>query len=137
MLDQLIDERAIVAFADKYGFLVSKRLIDAEISQIPGTKGLNGEFSEQAYLQFLSQQQLTDAAVRQYVSADLLQRLMLTPVATDVRVPVGHGDALCVDAAGSSRRRGRDRPDDRLLGRPQADRRGPAELLFRQPRAAT
>ncbi len=89
LLDQLIDERAIVAFADKYGFLVSKRLIDAEISQIPGTKGLNGEFSDQAYRQFLSQQQLTDAVVRQYVSADLLKRLMLTPVATNVRVPVG------------------------------------------------
>jgi peptidyl-prolyl cis-trans isomerase D len=53
-------------------FLVSKRLVDAEISQLPGTKGLNGEFSEQAYRQFLSQQQLTDATVRELVSANLL-----------------------------------------------------------------
>jgi peptidyl-prolyl cis-trans isomerase D len=89
LLDQLINERAVLAFADKYGFLVSKRLVDAEISQLPGTKGLNGEFSEQAYRQFLSQQQLTDATVRELVSANLLQRLMLTPVATDVRIPVG------------------------------------------------
>ena len=89
LLDQLINERAILAFADKYGFLVSKPLIDADISQIPGTKGLNGEFSQQAYLQFLSQQQLTDAQVREVISANLLQRLMLTPIATDIRVAVG------------------------------------------------
>jgi peptidyl-prolyl cis-trans isomerase D len=89
LLDQLIDERAMVAFADKYGFRVSKRLIDAEISQIPGARGLNGEFSQQAYLQFLSQQQLTDPQLRQYITASLLQRLMLTPIATDIRMPIG------------------------------------------------
>ena len=89
LLDQLIDERAMVAFADKYGFRISKRLVDAEISQIPGAKGLNGEFSQQAYLQFLSQQQLTDPLVRQYITASLLQRLMLTPIATDIRMPIG------------------------------------------------
>jgi peptidyl-prolyl cis-trans isomerase D len=89
LLDQLIDERALVAFADKYGFRISKRLVDAEISQIPGAKGLNGEFSQQAYLQFLSQQQLTDPLVRQYITASLLQRLMLTPIATDIRIPIG------------------------------------------------
>ncbi|HEX6741543.1 MAG TPA: SurA N-terminal domain-containing protein, partial [Sphingomicrobium sp.] len=32
LLQQMIDQRAITAFADKYGFLISKRLIDAEIS---------------------------------------------------------------------------------------------------------
>jgi peptidyl-prolyl cis-trans isomerase D len=89
LLDELIDERAMVAFADKYGFKVSKRLVDAEISQLPGAKGLNGEFSQQAYMQFLSQQQLTDPQLRQYITATLLQRLMLTPIATDIRVPIG------------------------------------------------
>ena len=42
-----------IAFADKYSFPLSKRLIDAEIAQLPQTKGLNGKFSEQAYQQFL------------------------------------------------------------------------------------
>ena len=49
ILDALVDQRTLMAFADKYGFPLSKRLIDAEIAQIPGTKGLNGQFSEQAY----------------------------------------------------------------------------------------
>jgi peptidyl-prolyl cis-trans isomerase D len=89
LLGQLIDERALIAFAKKYGFIVSKRLIDAEIAQIPGTQGLTGEFSDQGYAQFLAQQHLTDPQVRELISANLLQRLMLTPVATNVRVPVG------------------------------------------------
>ena len=56
VLDALLEERTLLAFADKYNFPLSKRLIDAEIAQIPQTKGLNGEFSEQPYHQFLAQQ---------------------------------------------------------------------------------
>lgn len=89
LLDGLLQQRAMIAFANKYGFHISKRLIDAEIAQIPSTKGLNGQFSEQAYQQFLSQQRLTDAEVRLILKGGLLQRLMLTPVATNARIPVG------------------------------------------------
>ncbi|MFL6720969.1 MAG: peptidyl-prolyl cis-trans isomerase [Sphingomonas sp.] len=89
ILDSLLDERSLMAFADKYGFPLSKRLLDAEIAQIPGTKGLNGQFSEQAYHAFLTQQRLTDEQVRRILSGGLLQRLLLTPVATTARVPVG------------------------------------------------
>jgi peptidyl-prolyl cis-trans isomerase D len=89
ILGALIDERTLIAFADKFGFHLSKRLIDAEIAQIPGTKGLNGQFSEQAYQGFLAQQRLSDAEVRQVIAGGLLQRLLLTPVATNARVSVG------------------------------------------------
>src|SRR5690348_921545 len=41
LLSQLIDERSLIAFGDKFGFRLSKRLIDAEIARIPGAKGLN------------------------------------------------------------------------------------------------
>jgi peptidyl-prolyl cis-trans isomerase D len=64
-------------------------MIDAEIAQIPGTKGLNGQFSEQAYRAFLAQQRLTDGQVRQILAGGLLQRLLLTPIATNARVPIG------------------------------------------------
>jgi len=89
LLDSLLDQRALIAFGDKYGFRLSKRLIDAEIAQIPQTKGLNGQFSEQSYQAFLVQQRLTDAQVRQILTAGLAQRLLLTPIATNARVPVG------------------------------------------------
>ena len=64
LLGALLDQKALMAFADKYSFHLSKRLIDAEISQIPAAKGLNGQFNEQAYQQFLQTQHLTDPQVR-------------------------------------------------------------------------
>ena len=89
VLDALIDQSSLLAFADKYQFPLSKRLIDGEIAQIPGTKGLNGQFSDQAYRSFLAQQRLTDAEVRQIISGDLLQRLLVTPVVANARVSIG------------------------------------------------
>ena len=89
ILSALIDQGAVIAFANKYGFHLSKRLIDAEIAQIPQTRGLNGQFDEQRYQAFLAQQRLTDAEVRQIIAGSMLQRLLVTPVATNARVSVG------------------------------------------------
>jgi len=91
MLGELIDVKTLLAFADKFKFPLSKRLVDAEIAQIPSAKGLNGQFSEQAYQSFLAQQRLTDAQVRQILAGGLLQRLILTPVASNARAAVGMG----------------------------------------------
>jgi peptidyl-prolyl cis-trans isomerase D len=89
LVSELIDTKTLVAFADKFRFPLSKRLVDAEIAQIPQTKGLNGQFSEQAYQQLLNQQRLTDREVRQVLAGGLLQRYMLTPVAANARLSVG------------------------------------------------
>lgn len=89
MLKSLIDQRTLIAFANKYNFRLSKRLIDAEIAQIPATKGLDGKFSQQAYLGFLAQQHLTDAQVREIISGGILERSLLVPVSTNPRVSVG------------------------------------------------
>lgn len=89
LLQSLLDLRSLAAFAGRHGFELSKRLVDAEIANLPGVQGLNGQFSETAYAQFLSQQRLTDAEVREIISGTLLQRLLLTPVAATPRVPVG------------------------------------------------
>ncbi len=89
MLAQLISERAALAFADKYGFSFSKKLVDGYIAQLPQAKGLNGQFSEQAYQTFLQRERLTDAQVRQLIVGDMLQRMVVTPVAANARVSVG------------------------------------------------
>jgi peptidyl-prolyl cis-trans isomerase D len=89
LLDSLIDQRALQAFADKDGFSVSKRLIDAEIANIPGVRGLNGKVSEQSYQTFLQRQRLTDATVRDLISGTILQRLLITPAANGAKVPLG------------------------------------------------
>ena len=89
ILESLIDQASLQAFADKNGFELSKRLIDAEIARIPGTRGLDGKFSEQAYRLLLAQQRMSDQELRQLIGHGLLQRMLLTPVATNARVPVG------------------------------------------------
>ncbi len=89
VLDSLIDQSSLQAFADKNGFVLSKRLIDAEIARIPGTRGLDGKFNEQAYRLLLAQQRMSDQELRQLIAHGLLQRMLLTPVATSARVPVG------------------------------------------------
>jgi len=89
VLDALVTDRSLMAFADKTGFPLSKTLVDAEIAQLPGTKGLNGEFSEQAYQAFLGREHLSDSQVREILAGGLLQRLLLTPVAANPRVSVG------------------------------------------------
>jgi peptidyl-prolyl cis-trans isomerase D len=89
LLESLISERALQSFADKNGFVLSKKLVDAEIANIPGVRGLNGQVTSQAYQAFLAQQKLTDEQVRDLISGSLLQRLMVTPAVNNARVPVG------------------------------------------------
>ena len=89
LLDGLIDEKTLLAFADKFNFPLSKRLVDAEIAQIPQTKGLNGQFDERSYQSFLAQQRLTDPEVRRILAGGLLERYLLTPVAANARVSIG------------------------------------------------
>ena len=89
LLDELIDNKTLLAFAEKYRFPLSKRLVDAEIAQIPQSKGPGGQFSEAAYREFLAQQHLSDAQVRDILAGGLLERYMLAPIAANARVAVG------------------------------------------------
>jgi len=89
ILESLIQGRAMTVFASDNDLRLSKRLVDAEIVKIPGTKGLDGKFSEAAYQQLLQQQRITDAEVRQSIATALTERLILAPVAANARIPVG------------------------------------------------
>ena len=89
VLNSLIQSRALQAFARNHDLHLSKRLIDAEIVQIPGTRGLDGKFSQAAYEAFLQQQRMTDAEVRDLIRTGLASRLLLGPAAANARIPVG------------------------------------------------
>ena len=89
LLSSLIDQEALSAFARKYDFNLSRKLVDAEIANIPGTKGLNGQFSDAAYQAWLGQQRMSDQQVRQIIRNGLLQQMLLTPPIANSRVPVG------------------------------------------------
>ena len=89
IFNTLIEEATLAAFANAHGFVLSDRLIGAEIAKIPGAKGLDGRFSQQAYQAFLAQQRLTDQEVRTLVRGLLLQRMLLAPLSSSPRIPVG------------------------------------------------
>jgi len=89
LLSQMIDQRAIIAFANKHGFPISKRLVDAEISDLPNVRGLNGQPSVQGYQLFLAQNRLTDPQVRELLSAEIVARYLLLPMSAGGHVPVG------------------------------------------------
>ena len=89
LMDLLIQDAAIRAFAADQDMTLSKRLVDAEIAKIPATKGLDGKFSQASYQAFLAQQKLTDADLRKLLSGGLLQRLVLGSGSSNARVPVG------------------------------------------------
>src|SRR5438270_1117277 len=86
ILEDSINLRSLIAFADKYRFPLSRRLIDAEIAQIPAARGLNGQVSDASYHAFLAQQRMTDTQLREIVAESLAQRLLLTPVAASGHV---------------------------------------------------
>jgi len=89
VLEQLITERTLLAFIEDNHFIVSKRLVDAQIANLPQTQGLDGKFNQQAYAAFLQQQQLTDAELRRVLQAALTERMILAPAAVDPRIPIG------------------------------------------------
>jgi peptidyl-prolyl cis-trans isomerase D len=89
LLGQMIDQAAFVAFADKYGFRISKRMLDAEIIDALGVRGLNGKPDVQAYQQVLARIQLTDAQVRQRLSADLAARYLTIPIMAAPQISSG------------------------------------------------
>lgn len=89
VLKALISQHTLIAFANKIGFRISEPLIGAEIAKIPQTKGLNGQFSEDAYRAFLAQRRMTDAQVRSIITASLIDGLLVAPMSSNPRVSVG------------------------------------------------
>jgi peptidyl-prolyl cis-trans isomerase D len=89
ILESLVQDRALQVFARKTDLHLSKRLVDGEIVKIPGTRGLDGKFSDVAYQAFLQEERLTDADLRALLSGALTTRLLLAPAAANARIPVG------------------------------------------------
>ena len=131
---QMINERSMIAFADKYGFPLSKRLIDAEIAQIPGAKGLNGQVNDQSYRAFLAQQRLTDAQVRE-VLAVARPAVPAHSGRDRAHVPVGMATPYASMLLEQREGEAAVDPDGPVQGRPQAQRRAaPAILLANRER---
>ena len=90
ILDALIDEHALIAFAADHGFVLSKRLVDAEIASLPQTKRARRQV-QRAGLCRLPPAAADDRCRRPPADrrSRLTQRLVLAPGGGRRRVPVG------------------------------------------------
>ena len=86
-LEQMINRFGLMAFGDKYGVAVSKRLVDSEILKIPGAKGLNGQYSDEAFQGFLQQIGLTEKMVRDDLAQNLFAQQILPTAASGPAAP--------------------------------------------------
>ena len=87
IIRQLIDRKAMLAFADDQGMAASKRAVDAEIASIPAFRNLAGQFDRQTFLAALAQEKISEEQLRRDLAASLIQRQLLVPVAAAARVP--------------------------------------------------
>jgi peptidyl-prolyl cis-trans isomerase D len=88
-LEQMMSLRALEAFANDEGIYASKRLIDAEILNIPAFRGPTGQFDRNVFLGILGQQRLTEEGVRNDIGREKIATMLSVPVSAALRVPVG------------------------------------------------
>jgi peptidyl-prolyl cis-trans isomerase D len=86
-LNGVIDSLAVAEFAKQQGLVASKRLVDGRIASLPVVRGLDGQFSQTAYEQFLMRARLTDKQVRAEMLNDTLTQHLLIPVSRVSLVP--------------------------------------------------
>ncbi len=86
-LEQLINRYALAVFGDRYGVAVSKRLVDSEILKIPGAKGIDGKYSEDAFQAFLQNLGLSEKMVRDDLTQNLFAQQLLPTAASGPAAP--------------------------------------------------
>lgn len=88
-LTQLIVGAATESFGEAQGLVVSQRMVDREIVNIPAFRNLAGQFDETTFRQALQGQNMTEAQLRRDIARSLMQRQLLGPIALGARAPQG------------------------------------------------
>ncbi|MEP9357179.1 SurA N-terminal domain-containing protein [Sphingomonas sp. KR3-1] len=63
-IDEMVNQAALVEFAQKSGMQVSKKLIDTDIASNPSFSGIDGKFSQQTFEKLLADNRLSPAVFR-------------------------------------------------------------------------
>lgn len=91
VLKQLIQRTVLAEFARTHGMRAGDRLVDSELLQVPGFRGADGEFDQDAFRAAIAQRGLTEAAVREDLATGLLARQLLTPIGFSPVMPESFG----------------------------------------------
>jgi peptidyl-prolyl cis-trans isomerase D len=87
LLNQLVVGRALWVFGTEQGLIVSDRMIDRVIANIPEFRNFAGQFDDATYRQALQAQGMTEAQLRREIANFLMQRQLQLPIALGARVP--------------------------------------------------
>ncbi|WP_242124471.1 peptidylprolyl isomerase [Sphingobium sp. Sx8-8] len=85
--DQLVASLTLKEYANDQKVHISKRLVDAQIAQIPAFQDAAGNFSQENFRQLLLRERITEQALRDDISREILERQMLAPIALGVKLP--------------------------------------------------
>ena len=84
--DQLVAAMTLKEYAGDQGVHISKRLVDAQIAQIPAFQDAAGNFSQDNFRQLLLRERITEQALRDDITREILERQMLAPVGLGVKL---------------------------------------------------
>jgi len=84
--DQLVAGITLSEFAHRQGIHVSKRMVDAQIAQIPAFQDATGKFNQNVFRQLLAQQRLSEKELRADIEQELTGRLIVTPAGLNTRL---------------------------------------------------
>ncbi|WP_336973377.1 peptidylprolyl isomerase [Sphingobium aromaticiconvertens] len=79
VFDQMVSALTLKEYAKDQGMSISKRLVDAQIAQIPAFQDAAGNFSNDQFRALLSRERLTEAALRDDISREVLSRQLIGP----------------------------------------------------------
>jgi peptidyl-prolyl cis-trans isomerase D len=79
--EALIGARALEGWGRAQGFVISKRLIDAQLAVIPAFRGVTGQFDEMTMRNALAQARISEKQMRADIASDLIRSQILTPIA--------------------------------------------------------
>ncbi|HET9427051.1 MAG TPA: peptidyl-prolyl cis-trans isomerase [Allosphingosinicella sp.] len=89
ILSQLITGEALMAFGKDQGVVVSDRMIDRVIVNIPQFRNFTGQFDDATFRQALAQQNMTERDLREEIARSLMARQLALPLSGRGFVPDG------------------------------------------------
>ncbi|KFG92065.1 Peptidyl-prolyl cis-trans isomerase [Sphingobium herbicidovorans NBRC 16415] len=85
--DQLVAAMTLKEYAEDQDVHISKRLVDAQIARIPAFQDAAGAFSQENFRQLLQRERITEQALREDITREILERHMLAPLGLGVKLP--------------------------------------------------
>jgi peptidyl-prolyl cis-trans isomerase D len=87
LVDQMIDQAAIVGFGREQGLSVSRKMVDTELANAPAFRGLTGQFDPAVFQRLLQQEGITEAQLREDIARGMIQSQLLAPASRSPHVP--------------------------------------------------